>query len=76
MESKTGRRHEVKLEIDETDFGFITTILCRAKLMFESLGCSHNVCAANRDRYREDAKMAQQAWKMMYAAKAKEGDEA
>lgn len=46
------------LEIDETDFGFITTILCRAKLMFESLGCDHNVCAANRDRYREDAKMA------------------
>ena len=33
----------MKLEIDETDFGFITTILCRAKLMFESLGCDHNV---------------------------------
>lgn len=61
----------MKLEIDEVDFGFITHILCRAKLMFESLGCDHNVCAANRDRYREDAKMAQQARDMMYAAKAK-----
>jgi hypothetical protein len=63
----------VKLEIDETDFGFITSILCRAKLMYESLGCDHNVCAANRDRYREDAKMAHQAWQMMYAAKQEGG---
>ena len=51
----------MKLEIDETDFGFITSILCRAKLTFESLGCDHNVCAANRDRYREDAKMPYEA---------------
>ena len=62
------------LEIDETDFGFITTILCRARLMFESLGCDHNVCAANRDRYREDAKMVRQAYEMMYAAKKKGGE--
>lgn len=61
----------MKLEIDETDFGFITTILCRASLMFESLGHNHNVCAANRDRYREDAKMARQAREMMYNAKRK-----
>lgn len=61
----------MKLEIDETDFGFITTILCRAKLMFESLGCNHNVCATNRDRYREDAKMARQAREMMFDAKRK-----
>ncbi len=59
----------MKLEIDETDFGFITNILCRAMTVFESLGCDHNVCAANRDRYREDAKMARQARKMMYKAK-------
>ena len=59
----------MKLEIDETDFGFITSILCRAKLMFESLGCDHNVCAANRDR--EDAKMARQAREMMFDAKKK-----
>lgn len=65
----------MKLEIDETDFGFITSILCRAKLMFESLGCDHNVCAANRDRYREDAKMARQAHKMMFDAKKKGGAE-
>ena len=35
-------------------------------------------CAANRDRYREDAKMALQARDMMYDAKydaEKEGDE-
>ena len=63
----------MKLEIDETDFGFITHILCRAKLMFESLGCDHNVCAANRDRYREDAKMARQAREMMFDAKKKGG---
>ena len=63
----------MKLEIDETDFGFITSILCRAKLTFESLGCDHNVCAANRDRYREDAKMARQAREMMFDAKRKGG---
>lgn len=61
----------MKLEIDETDFGFITSILCRAMTTFELLGCDHNVCATNRDRYREDAKMARQARKMMYDAKRK-----
>lgn len=59
----------MNIEIDEVDFMFITNILCRAKAVFESLGCSHDVCAANRDRYREDAKMAQQAREMLYAAK-------
>lgn len=59
------------LEIDEVDFGFITSMLCRASLVFEELGSSHDVCAQNRDRYREDAKMARQAREMMY--KAKEG---
>ena len=34
-----------------------------------------NMCAVNRDRYREDAKMAQQARKMMYAAKVDEREE-
>ena len=29
----------------------------------------HDVCAKNRDRYREDAKMAKQARQMMYEAK-------
>lgn len=57
------------LEIDEVDFGFITNILCRASLVFERLGSSHDVCAQNRDRYREDAKMAKQARQMMYEAK-------
>ena len=57
------------LEIDEVDFGFITRILCRASLVFEQLGCSHDVCAKKRDRYREDAKMANQARRMMYEAK-------
>lgn len=60
------------LEIDEVDFGFITDILCRASLVFKQLGSSHDVCAMNRDRYREDAKMAKQARQMMYD-KAKEG---
>ena len=59
----------MKLEIDEVDFGFITKILCRASLVFEQLGSSHDVCAKNRDRYREDAKMAKQARQMMYEAK-------
>jgi hypothetical protein len=62
----------VTLEFDEVDFGFITSILCRASLVFEQLGSSHDVCAKNRDRYREDAKMAKQARQMMYD-KAKEG---
>lgn len=59
----------MRLEIDEVGIGFITNILCRARMVFESLGCDHNVCEANRDRYREDAKMAEQARKMLYAAK-------
>lgn len=63
----------MRLEIDEVDFGFITSMLCREKLMFESLGCDHDVCAANRDRYREDAKMARQAREMMFDAKKKGG---
>ena len=58
-------------EIDEVDFGFITYILYRAQFVFEELGHSHDVCQANRDRFREDAKMAQQAREMMYAAKDK-----
>ena len=65
----------MRLEIDEVDFGFITNILCRAKIFFEELGHSHNVCSTNRDRFREDAKMAQQAREMMYAAKEKVGKE-
>lgn len=59
----------MKLEIDEVDFGFITKILCRASLVFEQLGSSHDLCEANRDRCREDAKMAKQARQMMYEAK-------
>lgn len=67
----TSKEHaEVTLEIiDEVDFGFATNILCRAKLVSESLGSSHDVCAVNRDRYREDAKMAKQWRQMMYEAK-------
>ena len=61
----------MQLEIDEVDFNFITSILNRASLMFEDLGKSHNVCAVNRDRYREDAKMAIQARDMMYNSKKK-----
>ena len=63
----------MSIDLDEVDFSFITNILCRARFVFEALGSSHDVCAANRDRYREDAKMAQQARAMMYAAK-KQGD--
>ena len=59
----------MKIEIDEVDFGFITNILCRASLVFEQLGSSHDICTTNRDRYREDARMAKQARQMMYEAK-------
>ena len=59
------------LEIDEVDFGFITNILCRASLVFEQLGSSPDICAKNRDRYREDAKMAKQARQMMYEKQRK-----
>lgn len=58
----------MKLEIDEIDVRFITNILCRAQFVFESLGSNHNVCAANRDRYREDAKIAKQARGMLHNA--------
>ena len=59
----------MKLEIDKVDFGFITNTLCRAAVVFEGLGRSHDVCAKNRDRYREYAEMALQARNMMYDAK-------
>ena len=66
----------MKLEIDEVDFSFITYILYRAETVFEELGHSNDICSTNRNRFREDAKMAQQAREMMYAAMAKkEGGE-
>ena len=70
-------RCEVTIEIDEVDFGFITNILCRASFVFEQLGSSHDVCVKNRDRYREDAKMAKQARQMMCESRygKKEGGE-
>ena len=65
----------MKLEIDETDFNFVTQILCRAKVTHESLMTDPNLCQTNRDRHRENAKMAQTAHDLMYEAKKKGGEE-
>ena len=63
----------MKLEIDEIDFQFVTQILCRAKVNFASLMTDPNYCQTVRDRYRENAKMAQTARDLMYEAKKKGG---
>lgn len=65
----------MKLEINETDFNFITRILYRAKVTHESLMTSPGICEVVRDRQREYAKMAQTAYDLMHKAK-KEGGEA
>ena len=65
----------MKLEIDETDFQFVTRILCRAKLTHEQLMASPDLCQVVRDRQREYAKMAQTAYDLMYEAKKKGGAE-
>ena len=68
-------RVEMVLKINEVDFNFILGRLGRAKVVFESLGQSNEICEANRQRYREDAKMMISARDMMYAAKSDgEGD--
>lgn len=61
------------LEIDETDFQFVTQMLCRAKSTHQSLMVDPNHCQTVRDRSRENAKMAQTAYDLMYDAK-KKGD--
>lgn len=61
------------LEIDETDFQFVTQILYRAKVTHESLMTDPNLCQANHDRHRENAKMAKTAYNLMYEAKKKGG---
>lgn len=63
----------MRLEIDETDFRFVTQILCRAKSTHESLMVDPNLCQIVRDRHRENAKMAQTAFDLMYEAKEKGG---
>lgn len=59
----------MKLDIDEVDFDFIVAILCRAEIFFKEQGCSPDVCEVNRDRHRENAKMARQAQQMMWSAR-------
>ena len=65
----------MKLEIDEIDFNFVTQILSRAKVTHESLMTDPNLCQTNRDRHRENAKMAQTARDLMIEAKKKGGAE-
>lgn len=65
----------MKLEIDETDFQFVTQILCRAKATHESLMTDPNHCQVVRDRHRENAKMAQTAFDLMYEAMKKGEDD-
>lgn len=59
------------LEIDETDFQFVTQMLCRAKSTHQTLMVDPNHCQAVRNRARENAKMAQTAYDLMYDAKKK-----
>lgn len=59
----------MKLDIDEDDFDFIVDILYRAEIFFKEQECSPDVCEVNRDRHRENAKMARQAQQMMWSAR-------
>lgn len=59
----------MKIDIDEDDFDFIVAILYRAEIFFKEQECSPDVCEVNRDRHRENAKMARQAQQMMWSAR-------
>ena len=63
------------LEIDEIDYDFVRQVLMRAKGTHESLMVSPDLCQIVRDRHRENAKMAQTAFDMMYEAKKKGEDD-
>lgn len=59
------------LEIDETDFQFVTQILCRARVTYESMMTDPNISQTARNRHRENAKIAETARDLMYDAKRK-----
>lgn len=61
------------LEIDETDFQFVTQILCRARVTYASMMTDPNISQTVRNRYRENAKIAETARDLMYDAKRKGG---
>ena len=62
----------MKLEIDDTDLTFIERVLLCAKVTYESLMMDPDVCETNRNRHRENAKLAQTAYNLMMASEVKE----
>lgn len=68
------------LKIDEVDFNFVCTVLCKAKAEFEGRMTDTSLSEAFRNHFRESAKMANAARDMLFDAKhdgeAKGGDHA
>lgn len=59
----------MKIEIDETDFNYIKSVLTYAVSEWEQKMTNSNVCEANRERAREYAKMARRARELLNEAK-------
>lgn len=59
----------MKLEIDDIDYSFVSSVLLTAKLTHERLMTNPNVCEINRNRHREHAMMAQTAYDLLKKAK-------
>lgn len=57
------------LKIDEVDFGFVCTVLCKAKCCFEERMMDTSISEAYRNHFRESAKMANAARDMLFDAK-------
>ena len=65
----------MKIEIDETDFRYINSVLICAKVEWEIKMTNTGVCEANRERAREHAKMARRASELLKAAISANGSE-
>ena len=59
----------MKLNIDEVDFDFVCTILSKAGAEFKNRMTDTSISTRYRNHFRELAKMAYEAFDMMFAAK-------
>ena len=59
----------MKIEIYETDFNYINSVLTYAVGEWEQKMTNADVCEANRERAREYAKMARRARELLNEAK-------
>lgn len=64
------------IEIDKTDYEFITKILLRAEAHWEIDMTDAERTQSYRDRCRENAKMARQSLEMLYGSTRKKKEDA